>query len=196
MRQPDITLKGKAGIATIARGCACWVSDTETVSGIVTAIAEPLDGATDRALVVTDRDLAAGATGGGYIVGVGSGTILLKAGAAVAKGDTLAIADTAGRWRPATENDQWVPFMAVNGAAVNGLLVAVPHLNLPFYSTERTGSGAEHSIAHGLRRVPRCVRWRVTQAPGAFTVTPGSHTASQVKITVTNNVKYVVEAWI
>lgn len=202
MPQPDITLKGKTGIPTIARGCAVWVSDTETVGDIVTAIAEPISGVSNRALVVTDRELSAGKTCGGFAIGGHSGAILLRAGAAgVTKGNTLAIADTQGRWRPATATDQWVPYMSVNDGTADALFLAIPHTNLPLYSEVRTGTGAEESIAHGLRRIPRAVRWRLCGTNGVLAllniaVTPGTHDATNVKITVTAGVRYQVEAWI
>lgn len=69
-----------------------------------------------------------------------------------------------------------------------------------FESTEQTGSGSEQSIAHGLGRIPATVIVTATELPDAaaetgFDIAEGTHTDTQVKVTVTNTVKYKVVAF-
>jgi len=71
---------------------------------------------------------------------------------------------------------------------------------LVFASTEQTGNGSEQSIAHGLGAAPSIVMVCVTEVPDAaaetgFDVAEGTHTATNVLVTVTNTVKYKVFAW-
>lgn len=70
---------------------------------------------------------------------------------------------------------------------------------LVFVSAERTATGAEETIAHGLAVVPAKVLVIPTDLNvatiGAFTVTEGTHTATNVLVTVTLSKKYKVLAW-
>jgi hypothetical protein len=67
-----------------------------------------------------------------------------------------------------------------------------------FKSTEQTGNGSAQSIAHGLGVVPGLVLIIPTDtAPattGAYTMTEGVHTGTNVVVTVTTGKKYVVLA--
>jgi hypothetical protein len=69
-----------------------------------------------------------------------------------------------------------------------------------FISTEQTGTGSAQNIAHGLGKVPRAVLIIPTDtAPattGQYTVTEGSHTATNVVVTVTSGKKYKAVAFI
>jgi hypothetical protein len=66
-----------------------------------------------------------------------------------------------------------------------------------FVSTEQTGNGAQQSVAHGLAAAPAGVLIAVTEDPAGsgFDVAEGTHTATNVLVTVTTGVKYKVFAW-
>jgi hypothetical protein len=70
---------------------------------------------------------------------------------------------------------------------------------LAFKSAEQTGTGAAQSIAHGLGRVPSFVLVVPTDlvpaTTGAYTLVEGTHTATNVVVTVTLSKKFVVLAW-
>lgn len=67
-----------------------------------------------------------------------------------------------------------------------------------FVSTEQTGNGSAQNVAHGLGVVPRYVLIVPTDtAPattGAYTAAEGTHTSTNVVVTVTNGKKYKVLA--
>jgi hypothetical protein len=65
-----------------------------------------------------------------------------------------------------------------------------------FTSTEQTGTGSSQDIAHGLAATPSVVGWMVSDsgATGIYTAVPGSHDATNIKMTVTAGVKYYVWA--
>lgn len=67
-----------------------------------------------------------------------------------------------------------------------------------FISAEQTGTGAAQSIAHGLGVTPSKVLVAVTgdarAAWAAFSVVQGTHTATNVVVTVTLNIKFQVLA--
>lgn len=67
-----------------------------------------------------------------------------------------------------------------------------------FISTEQTGNGGSQSIAHGLGATPSKVFIIPTDlnpaTTGDFTVTEGTHTSTNVVVTVTNGKKYKVFA--
>jgi len=72
-------------------------------------------------------------------------------------------------------------------------------LNTIFVSTEQTGTGSAQNIAHGLARAPSVVVIIPTDtAPattGQYTVTEGTHDATNVVVTVTSGKKFKVLAW-
>ncbi len=65
-----------------------------------------------------------------------------------------------------------------------------------FVSTELTGDAAEETIAHGLARVPTVVFTTITDNNGGAdaVVTEGTHTATNVIVTVSTGAKYKVLA--
>jgi hypothetical protein len=68
-----------------------------------------------------------------------------------------------------------------------------------FCSTEQTGTGSAQNIAHGLGKTPAKVFVSCTDnsgSSGTFTVAEGSHTATNVVVTVTAGAKYKVLAWL
>lgn len=68
-----------------------------------------------------------------------------------------------------------------------------------FMSAEQTGTGAPQNVAHGLGLVPEgVVIWPTDTAPattGAYTVTEGVHTTTNVVVTVTTGKKFKVFAF-
>ncbi|MGE0539741.1 MAG: hypothetical protein AB7R89_06145 [Dehalococcoidia bacterium] len=70
-----------------------------------------------------------------------------------------------------------------------------------FISDETTATGSAQNIAHGLGVVPSKVVVTVTEHPGtpdtgAFDVAEGSHTSTNVVLTVTSGVKFKVLAFV
>jgi predicted RecA/RadA family phage recombinase len=69
-----------------------------------------------------------------------------------------------------------------------------------FVSAETTGTGSAQNVAHGLGVAPAAVLVVPTEHPGtpdtgAFDVAEGTHTTTNVVLTVTANVKFKVLAW-
>ncbi len=119
----------------------------------------------------------------------------LKAGASVVVADDLATVNgylgaTPGLWRTEVEPDSGgtTPVTGPLGAANLAL----------FVSTEQTGTGAAQNIAHGLGVVPSKVFVAPTDTSpvtvGAYTVTEGAHTSTNVVVTVTSGKKFKVLA--
>jgi hypothetical protein len=66
-----------------------------------------------------------------------------------------------------------------------------------FVSSEQTGTGSSQSIAHGLGVKPRFVFIAVTGSPSSYaalSVTEGTHTSTNVVVTVTSGWKFKVVA--
>jgi hypothetical protein len=62
-----------------------------------------------------------------------------------------------------------------------------------FLSSEQTGNGSAQSVAHGLKHTPQVVKIIVTdESASDFVITEGTHTATNVVVTVTSGVKYKV----
>jgi hypothetical protein len=69
-----------------------------------------------------------------------------------------------------------------------------------FFSAETTGTGSSQNVAHGLGATPTGVLVVPTEHPGtpdtgAFDIAEGTHTSTNVVVTVTLNVKFKVFAW-
>lgn len=70
-----------------------------------------------------------------------------------------------------------------------------------FVSAEQTGTGSAQNVAHGLTGTPSIVLVIPTEHPGtpdtgAFDIAEGTHTGTNVVLTVTPNVKFKVFAWV
>jgi hypothetical protein len=66
----------------------------------------------------------------------------------------------------------------------------------PFKSTEQTGTGSSQSIAHGLGVVPSVVMIQASNLTGGpYVVVEGTHTTTNVLVTVTTGEKYIVVAY-
>jgi hypothetical protein len=76
--------------------------------------------------------------------------------------------------------------------------VTVAKMNV-FKSTEQTGTGSAQNIAHGLGTTPSLVLVYPTDTnvatTGAYVITEGSHTSTNVVVTVTTGKKYRVVAF-
>jgi hypothetical protein len=64
-----------------------------------------------------------------------------------------------------------------------------------FKSEEVTGNGNSQNIAHGLNAIPSVVMVFPTEAGDNYTVVEGSHTSTNVVVTVANGKKYKVVAF-
>src|ERR1044072_1514276 len=68
-----------------------------------------------------------------------------------------------------------------------------------FFSTEQTGTGAAQNVAHGLGVIPAgvlIVPTDLTPATvGSYSVVEGTHTTTNVVVTVTLSKKFKVFAW-
>src|ERR1039457_7277746 len=74
-----------------------------------------------------------------------------------------------------------------------------PSKQKQFLSAVQTGNGAQQSIAHGVGPVPAGVLISCADNSGSsniFTVTEGTHDATNVKMTVTTSAKYKILAWL
>ena len=69
-----------------------------------------------------------------------------------------------------------------------------PELLPYFLSTEQTGTGAEQSIPHGLGVTPSLVFFFITgdarAAWAVFSITEGAHDDTNLKVTVTTDMKF------
>lgn len=79
---------------------------------------------------------------------------------------------------------------------VDAINVVPQPIGTVFASAEQTGTGSAQNVAHGLGVVPRFVLIGVTEDPGGtgFDVAEGTHTATNVVVTVTSGVKFKVLA--
>lgn len=82
----------------------------------------------------------------------------------------------------------YVPASAASAASVSG----------KFQSSVQTGSGSQQSIAHGLGVVPSLVLASVYNSDGIdnWTIVEGSHTSTNLLLTVTSGVQYKVIAFV
>lgn len=83
----------------------------------------------------------------------------------------------------------------VDAAALAALAVTKAKA-LVFVSAEQTANGSAQNVAHGLAATPSAVLVIPTLVTGgAFTITEGSHTSTNVIVTMTTGMKYKVFAW-
>jgi hypothetical protein len=120
-------------------------------------------------------------------------------------GDILYLAATAGRLDTAPTVGDPIGVALVIAANLIVVTRAAPVKALTasslamFVSTEQTGTGSSQNVAHGLGVVPSKVLIAPTEHPGtpdtgAFDIAEGSHTSTNVVVTVTVNVKFKVLA--
>jgi hypothetical protein len=65
-----------------------------------------------------------------------------------------------------------------------------------FKSNELTGNGSEQNVAHGLSAVPSLVMVFPTESGDSYTMVEGTHTSTNVVVTVANGKKYKVVAMV
>jgi len=107
--------------------------------------------------------------------------------------DTGVVAIAAGVVATADLADLAVTTAKLAANAVTAAKMAI------FKSAEQTGTGSAQNVAHGLVTVPGLVLVYPTDtAPataGAYTMAEGTHTATNVVVTVTTGKKFIVVAF-
>lgn len=120
-------------------------------------------------------------------------------------GDPVYLSDTAGSWSltPGTYTVQVGIVLEVSATTGSILLNPMKYRQRAwmnpinwFKSTEQTGTGSSQNVAHGLGRAPKKVMVMVTEysGTGAFDIAEGAHTSTNVVVTVTSGLKFVVVA--
>lgn len=88
----------------------------------------------------------------------------------------------------------------VRAAGPNPLLKGIyPSKQKQFLSTVQTGTGSAQNVAHGLGAVPAGVLVSLVDnsaSTNVFTVAEGTHTSTNVVLTVTANATFKVLAWL
>lgn len=116
-----IPARSKSGSGSFAIGAGVVFTGNRLVDGA--EVGAPTAGAAVD-LIVYDKATSETATTKSLLVG--ASLVQLKAGAAVTRGDLVKIADTAGRWAPATAGDRAAQFRALQTVATNALFWARP----------------------------------------------------------------------
>jgi predicted RecA/RadA family phage recombinase len=68
-------------------------------------------------------------------------------------------------------------------------------LNRYFVSAQQTGTGSTQNVAHGLGVVPKAVLVIPQDTTASLAITYGTHTSTNVVVTVTTAAKFLVLAW-
>lgn len=86
--------------------------------------------------------------------------------------------------------------LANTGALTIAALAVTVAKTKVFFSTEQTGNGSAQNVAHGLGAVPAGVLVVPSDCPNsAWALAQGTHDATNVVVTATNQLKYYVMAW-
>lgn len=181
----------RMGTGTAAIGCGVRITGTIANGGYTVALPSSQDAAVD-AVVYSIAATTTRTTNG---VLVGQGEVRLKASTTIAVDDIVAIADTQGRWGPASRLQRNVIYIAKQAATVDGLFWARPIVgearSRRFISGILTGTGASQNTAHGLGSTPTSVMcWLVSVAAGGAAIAAGAHTATNIVETVTTGAQY------
>jgi hypothetical protein len=146
--------------------------------------------------------------------GIGQGLSVLKEGhvygfdlSSLAYGALVYLSDTAGALAdtPSTTNSVPVGFVApLSDSDVTKVLyiraqwVPAVFAGIISVSAEQTGTGSAQNVAHGLGVIPRFVMVSPTDLTpatvGSYVVTEGTHTTTNVVVTVTTSKKFKVLA--
>ena len=155
-----------------------------------------------KLIVIPQTTASAGASFDGYVTGVCSHA---KADTqAWTEGQVVYWDDSAKVFTTVSAGNTRVGVAAAAVGAGAGLTTGLVRLNAIggpkyFSSTEQTGTGSAQNVAHGLGLVPEAVViWPTDLAPattGAYTVTEGTHTTTNVVVTVTTGKKFKVFAF-
>lgn len=190
----------KAAATTLTKGQAVYVN----TSGLA---------------ALTDANAGSGAEGvKGIVIGVrGNAVSVLKRGwlegmgvSGLAYGAKVYLSDTAGALSdaPSATNPVCVGVVmplpnhpTLTKALyidLTGVMVPAQPIGTIFVSAEQTGNGSAQNVAHGLGVVPRYVLITPTDltpaTAGSYSAVEGTHTSTNVVVTVTNNKKYKVLA--
>lgn len=186
----------RMGTGTAAIGCGVRITGAIANGGYTVALPASQDAAVD-AVVYSITATTTRTTNG---VLVGQGEVQLKASSAIAIDDLVAIADTQGRWGPASRLQRNVVYVAKQAAAMDGLFWARPIAgearSRRFFSGILTGTGVSQNTAHGLGSTPTSVLCWIRGLPAGTTfataveIADGTHTATNVVATVPTGVKY------
>jgi len=128
----------------------------------------------------------------------------IRYGSSLTVGDTLYLAATPGRLDTAATVGDPIGVATVITSSLILITRASPFKAITaaalgvFVSSEQTGTGSAQNVAHGLGVTPSKVFVAPTDtAPattGAYTVTEGTHTSTNVVVTVTSGKKFKVLA--
>jgi hypothetical protein len=127
-------------------------------------------------------------------------TLAGNAGALVYLSDTVgALADAAGTLAVEVGRIRCLSDANLTKVLFVDFSFANPQGTRIFSSSEQTGTGSSQNVAHGLGVTPTHVLVSVTELPDAaaetgFDVAEGTHTSTNVVVTVTNTVKFKVLA--
>lgn len=108
---------------------------------------------------------------------------------------------TSGSGAPTATEPNGSLYLRTNGTALSTIYARVSGAwttpsPVSFLSTEQTGNGSAQSVAHGLGSTPSLAYVIPSNLTGGpFVVTYGTHTSTNVVVTVTNGEKYMVVAF-
>lgn len=140
------------------------------------------------------ENLRRAAVGVGLIVKPAAGTALASSPSITSGTGAASEAEPNGSLYLRTNGD----VVGRRGGAWEVLLSAGRALRVtpPFKSTEQTGNGSPQNVAHGLGVVPSVVLIQPSNLTGGpYVVVEGTHTSTNVVVTVTNGEKYLVVAY-
>lgn len=191
----------------------------DMVAGVVITRGQIVRTATTGKAALSDANAGSGAEKAIGIAlnaaGIGQGVSYAQSGrfygfdlSGLAYGALVYLSDTAGALADAPSTTNSVPVGRVVPLSNTDLTkvlelnfsITPPAFNGIFISSEQTGTGSSQNVAHGLGVVPNKVFVSVTELPDAaaetgFDVALGSHTSTNVVLTVTNTVKFMVLAF-
>lgn len=136
-----------------------------------------------------------------YATGMTAGTTLYIGATAGRLNDAATTGDAVGVARAISSTVIQITRMAagaVSGASLAAGTVTAAKAAI-FFSSEQTGTGSAQNIAHGLGATPTgVIVWPTDLSPatvGQYVVTEGTHTSTNVVVTVTTSKKFKVFAW-
>jgi predicted RecA/RadA family phage recombinase len=185
--KPGNTLTFTAPSGGVTSGLGYKIGQLFVVAAITAAEGDEFEGKTDGVYTLPKTTGAAWTEGqllywddtNDKVITTATGNLLIGCAAAAAGSD-----DTTGTVRL----NATVPASAADGVSFSEARV--------FVSTEQTGTGSAQNVAHGLGATPAAVTVHVTESDGnAFDVAQGTHTSTNVVVTVTSGVKFTVLAW-
>jgi len=142
-------------------------------------------------------NLAKPMTLSGDVTVTDTGVVAIAAGV-IATADLADLAVTTAKLADLAVTTAKLADLAVTTAKLADLAVTTAKMAI-FKSAEQTGTGSAQNVAHGLVTVPGLVLVYPTDTSpataGAYTMTEGTHTATNVVVTVTTGKKFIVVAF-